>query len=531
MRRARAGAGHLLRQGQRQRQRGQERLAAGQRAGHAGLVGVPVVDDDEAAPLVERQRVGALRQPVQQGGRRCAQVPQDVVEHPLLEAVGVQLLLQRGGDVDPASQVGLQLGQPDPLLDGRLEQRRARARSGPGPRRRRPDGAARARRSPTSSSARSSADSEPRTLRVDGAEPRSRAQPPRPRPRWPARPPTPSGRPTRRSASGGRSAGGRSAAPRRRERGRRPPRRSARPRSRVELAGGVLALRAAASRAASPPRPAGPRRVMAASRGHDLGRWRALQRRDQAGRGRVGLGDPLLGPSGGERGVARRVGRSGVASAPVALGAGGPELGRILVVGDDRDGLVAHRAALARHERRPQGRRPVAGDGSLVALRDATGRPRPPRPRRGPAARGGRRRSGPPSAAPRCSSAALLPVGPSPAIERSTIAERLAVALARRRRRDGATRSAASAAATRSRPSATRSARSSTSVGARRPSGARPAPAAAPGAAARRAGARPRSSAGRRSSTSDEGLQPPAPRLLLGHGLRGGDGQARRGGR
>ena len=58
----------------------------------------------------------------------------------------------------------------------------------------------------------------------------------------------------------------------------------------------------------------------------------------------------------------------------VALGAGGTDLGRILVVGHDGDGLVADGAAIARHERRPQGRGPVPGHGRLVRLQCATGR-------------------------------------------------------------------------------------------------------------------------------------------------------------
>ena len=84
-------------QGQGQRQRGQERLAARQRAGAAQLVGVGVVADHELA-LDELERELPARQLAQADGRRLDELLEGRLHQPGLEAVGPQQVTELLGD-------------------------------------------------------------------------------------------------------------------------------------------------------------------------------------------------------------------------------------------------------------------------------------------------------------------------------------------------------------------------------------------------------------------------------------------------
>ena len=178
-----AGAGHLLGESQRQGQRGQERLAAGQRAGQAGFVGVPVVDHDEPPALVHRQRVGGW----DSGGGGSTRTRRDRARR------GRAPISRSGSRAAPASA-------PWRRAPGGRGRHRARSAAGarqpppaarppaeccgPGPRRRRPDGAARPGRD-----RRHSDRSRPSSSRP--ASGTRRRRPPPPTRARPARPPGP----------------------------------------------------------------------------------------------------------------------------------------------------------------------------------------------------------------------------------------------------------------------------------------------------------------------------------------------------
>ncbi len=86
---------------------------------------------------------------------------------------------------------------------------------------------------------------------------------------------------------------------------------------------------------------------------------------------RFGARGPLLRPGHGDLGVAGRSGRGG--SVPACLLPRRPglrQLGGLVVVGDGRDGLVAHRTRLAHHEQFTQRRGSVLGDERVVRGRE-----------------------------------------------------------------------------------------------------------------------------------------------------------------
>src|SRR5690606_17601447 len=81
----------------RQRQGDEEGLPAGEAPDGAPFVCVAVVDDFDTA-VVERQRVGPAGEVVDQLVGAVDQRRQRLGQHPRLEAVGVQVLGELGGD-------------------------------------------------------------------------------------------------------------------------------------------------------------------------------------------------------------------------------------------------------------------------------------------------------------------------------------------------------------------------------------------------------------------------------------------------
>ena len=76
----------LLREGERERERGEERLASRKRPRRAPLVGVAVVHDLEVQPVVVLEGILAARKLVEDRGRAADEPPERFLQKPALEA-------------------------------------------------------------------------------------------------------------------------------------------------------------------------------------------------------------------------------------------------------------------------------------------------------------------------------------------------------------------------------------------------------------------------------------------------------------
>ncbi len=396
---------------------------------------------------------------------------QDVVEHPLLEAVGVQLLLQRAGDARPAGEVGIALGQPLVLGSRLLQRDHQLSAAGPGLDGDVPMGLAARFETGVQQRAVQLADPLPalvvggRRLRLEPGQLGRQVRTPLGRPCRQGRP-----RAGQRGAIGG---GWRQFAqhvagavehlpsgPLGFGRGH-------------EMAGGLLSFsRCSLARGLSHCHRF-VRCGQAGQPGGHLGRGRgALQRGGVNLPVRLGACRPLLRPGDRDLGITGRAGRGGSVRARLLAGRLGlGQLGGLVVVGDGDHRLIAHRARFADHEQTTEGRRPVLGDERVVragqGLRRGGPPPRARPPRRWPACAPlpGRLRPSLPAArrpaAPRGRAASVRAAHGHRrrADRRGPVRARRWCPLPLPRRRRRATLA-----------SPTRPARSSTSVGGRRPS-------------------------------------------------------------